>query len=103
MPDDLQWYDWFRIATAVMCAFVFWRESLRLLKVHHKFNARLRDLWYVYLLFMFVVFYGSLEAVVLDVDGGPRNFLVLFASAVAFRAALRSAPVDRVEDDHGAT
>lgn len=102
MHYDMQWYDWLRIVNAAMCAFVGYKEGRRFIRLHDDFSSRLRDLWWVYLACMFLIFYGSLEAVVLNAEGGPRNALAFFVSVIAFRAALRKAPVD-VENDHGAT
>lgn len=100
--DNMQWYDWLRIANSGMLVFVLYKEGRRFHKLRPKMSKRLVDIYWVYLMSMFLIFYGSLEAVKLDSGGGPRSALALVVVCVAFKTALQRAPVD-LENDQGMT
>lgn len=85
---DLQWYDYFRFLSAGLLLYVLYKQG-RLLHRNGYMGARLGEVFWVYTSCMFLIFYGSLEAIVENADGGPRSVLAFMVSIIAFRVAQR--------------
>ena|ERR1700754_566992 len=92
--QDWQLYDWARLLIAILALYVLYKEGRRYHRIRHSMSSRLNDLWWVYLMSMFLIFYGSLEAIALNAGGGPRQALAFLVVAIAVKAALQKNPPD---------
>lgn len=81
-----------------MLVYVLYKEGLKFHKLRPHLSTRTIDLYWVYLTAMFLIFYGSLEAIKLNAEGGPRSILAIVVVCVAFKTALHGGPIPPEKD-----
>ena len=88
--DSIQWYDWIRIATAILAVASMWRLGRSMVKRHHSYSSRLKDFLFVINVALFTLAVGSLESVLLDAPLRYTTVLSVALVVVAFRATKES-------------
>lgn len=87
--NDLQWYDYMRLVVSAMAMYTLIRILVRYKLRGETWSGRLMDIAWVIFGFLFLVIWGSIEQVVLNVAFGPRIFLTFMVVLLSMRA-LRS-------------
>ncbi len=91
--DHLQWYDYLRMITGTLALIALvniWRRYRRDVL---QYTLRLEQLSLVFMAYLFLVFYGSMEQLLLDVGFGSRTIITFLVTAVACRASFRPEPL----------
>lgn len=87
--NHLQWYDWFRLATA---AIAFWSMFRFTQVIRHRraqgqsYSTRLIDFVWLIFAYMFTQMLGGLESVLINGPYKYTIFLSFLTALVAFRA-----------------
>lgn len=89
MADVDDWYDWWRVLNAIICASATLLLLVRFKMNHHSYNTKTVDIWFAFLVWTFTGFISSLEGIYYDSPMGPRAVLVSFGAVVTFVALLR--------------
>ena len=97
--QDLQFYDWMRIATAIFAALAAYRLSHRVRAGHKSYSTRLKEWVWIIFAILFVQALGAIENVLQDTDYRVGSMLSFFISLAAFRAARKGGPLQRIPQD----
>lgn len=82
----MQWYDYMRLATAVLVVWSTLRLTSLVKRDHLTYSSRLIDyIWFVYATF-FVMFIGAIESISRDTPYRYSTTLIFIISLVGFRA-----------------
>lgn len=87
--SELQWYDWVRMVTIVLCAVSLIRIGLRAPKRWQSYTGYTQELMWVLAASLFFIITNALERII-DDNGVHTGFFVSFLiSAYAFTTTMR--------------
>ena len=98
--NHIQWYDVLRMITATLALISLVNVGKRYRKDVSQYTLRLEQMSLVFMALLFLVIYGSIEQIAMDVKFGSRTVLTFLVMTVACRASFRKEPLVK-EGYHG--